>query len=241
MRDSAEIGNGAGARDRAARYRRSAGLALVATAAAVVLAGCGGSTSPSVATLATTTSHSGSDTSANSSAARAGGGGSRSALASGNPSELLVAWAACMRSHGDPNQADPSIDPHKVIHIPWNPAVPGGYNGTNKGGQGNVGPGHYCRTYLAKAQNALQRGQAQAQPSNAQLVQFSECMRANGIRDFPDPTGNGDLHINRGGGGDLNPNNPAFQRASNLCSQRTGVPGFSSSSPAPGTIQLSNP
>jgi hypothetical protein len=236
MRDSAEVSNGAGARDRAARYQRSAGLALVATAAGVVLAGCGGSASPSVATLATTTSHSGSDTSANSTAARSGRG-SGSALASGNPSELLVEWAACMRSHGDPEQVDPSIDAHKVIHIPWNPAIPGGYDGTNKGGQGNLGPGQYCRTYLAKAQSDLRSGQAQAQPSNAQLVRFAECMRANGISDFPDPTAKG-LQINRTG--DLNPNNPAFQHASNLCSQRTGVPGFGGA-PAPGTIQLSNP
>jgi hypothetical protein len=238
MSDSAELGTGTAARDRAAWYRRSAGLALVATAVGVVLAGCGGSPSPSVATLATT-SHRGSATSANSTAARSGGG-SGSTSASGNPSELLVEWAACMRSHGDPTQADPSIDAHKVINIPWNPAIPGGYDGTHKGGQGNLGPGQYCRTYLAKAQSALRGGQAQAQPSNAQLVRFAECMRANGIRDFPDPTGNGDLHINLSGGGDLNPNNPAFQRASNLCSQRTGVPGFGGS-PGPGTIRLSNP
>jgi len=40
-----------------------------------------------------------------------------------------------MRSHGDPNQADPTITPSKLIDITWNPATPGGIYGTNKGGQ----------------------------------------------------------------------------------------------------------
>jgi hypothetical protein len=139
-----------------------------------------------------------------------------------------------MRSHGDPNQVDPSIDANKVIHIDWNPAIPGGYNGTNKGGHGNVGPGQYCRAFLDAAQSALAGGKAPAQPSQAKLVKFSACMRANGITDFPDPTASG-LAINRGG--DLNPSSPAFQRASTLCAKKSGAPGLDSA-PKPGTIVL---
>ena len=93
-----------------------------------------------------------------------------------------------MRSHGDPNQADPTIDANKVIHLTWNHAIPGGIYGTNKGGQGNAGPGQYCRTYIDTAETALQGGQHQQQPSQAQLVKFSQCMRANGVPDFPDPS-----------------------------------------------------
>jgi hypothetical protein len=37
---------------------------------------------------------------------------------------LLNEWAACMRKHGDPDQADPTIDPSKVIHITILPSVP---------------------------------------------------------------------------------------------------------------------
>jgi hypothetical protein len=142
-----------------------------------------------------------------------------------------------MRAHGDPGQADPTIDANKVIHITWDPSIPGGYNGTYKGGQGNSGPGQYCRSYLSEAQAELQGGQAQKAPSPAQLLKFSECMRANGIPDFPDPTGDS-LSINRAAGGDLNPNNPTFQNASKVCAQRTGVSGFSGGTPQPGTIEL---
>jgi hypothetical protein len=154
--------------------------------------------------------------------------------------QLLNQWTACMRSHGDPNQANPTIDAYGVIHITWNPATPGGYNGTNQGGQGNLGPGQYCRTYLTKAKTALQGGQPPEPPeppSQAQLVQFAECMRANGLPDFPDPI-NGNLSFNIGAGGDLNPNNPTFQHASKLCVQKTGahVPGVGSL--PPGTIEL---
>jgi hypothetical protein len=143
-----------------------------------------------------------------------------------------------MRAHGDPGQADPTIDANKGIHITWDPAIPGGYDGTNKGGQGNLGPGQYCRSYLTEAQTELQGGQTQKQPTQAQLVAFSECMRAQGIADFPDPKGNGDLSINLGDGGDLNPTNPAFQTASKVCAQKTGVQGFTSGATQPGTIQL---
>ena len=154
------------------------------------------------------------------------GGSTTTTPSAGNPTQLLDEWAACMRAHGDPGQADPTIDASKVIHLTWNDATPGGIYGTNKGGQGNVGPGQYCRTYIDTAQTDLQGGQQQ-QPSQAQLLKFSQCMRANGITDFPDPS-NGGLSINRAGGGDLNPTNPVFQNASALCAKKTGMPGFAS-------------
>lgn len=139
-----------------------------------------------------------------------------------------------MRSHGDPSQADPTVDVHGVIHITWDPSIPGGYNGTNKGGHGNSGPGQFCRTFLNAASTALQGGRQPEQPDQAKLVKFSQCMRAHGISDFPDPTAGG-LVISRGG--DLNPNNPAFQSASKVCATKTGVPGFGGA-PQPGTIEL---
>jgi hypothetical protein len=140
-----------------------------------------------------------------------------------------------MRSHGDPNQADPTIDANKVIHITWDPAVPGGIDGTNKGGQGNSGPGQYCRAYLSAAQTAL-RGGPSEQPDAAQLLRFSECMQANGIADFPDPTGT-TLSIPVNGPGDLKATNPTFRHASRLCAQKTGVPGFGGP-PQPGMVEL---
>jgi hypothetical protein len=225
--------NQAGTQDRTTRRRRSGRLAVLAAATAVGLAACGGgSGSPHVANLGTST------TLGNTSGSSRESGSSSTAPASSNPTQLLDEWAACMRAHGDPGQADPTIDSNKVIHLTWNDAIPGGIDGTNKGGQGNVGPGQYCRTYIDKAETDLQGGQNQQQPSQAQLLKFSQCMRANGIPDFPDPTG-GNLSFNRGAGGDLNPTNPVFQNASKLCAQKNGVPGFASGgSPQPGSVEF---
>ena len=122
----------------------------------------------------------------------------RDHAAEGHPAQLLVEWAACMRSHGDPNQADPTITVNKLISIPWNgAAIPGGYNGTNQGGQGNLGPGQYCRAYLAAAQAALRGGRQVERPGLAAQVKFAECMRANGVPDYPDPGANGGLTLRR--------------------------------------------
>jgi hypothetical protein len=140
-----------------------------------------------------------------------------------------------MQRHGDSNQADPTVDANKIIDITWNPDIPGGIYGTNKGGQGNSGPGQYCRSYLTDAQNALTGGPPK-QPDPATLLRFSRCMQANGIPDFPDPTGDG-LSIPVNGPGDLNPANPTFRNASKLCAHKTGVRDFGSG-PQPGTIEL---
>ena len=143
-----------------------------------------------------------------------------------------------MRSHGDTSQADPTITANKLIDIAWNPATTGGLYGTNKGGQGNSGPGQYCRTYLTAAQTALRDGQPPPRPpSQAKLLKYSECMQANGIPDFPDPTGGG-LTFSVGAGGDLNPSNPAFQNASKVCTKKTGVHVPGSGPPPPGTIEI---
>jgi hypothetical protein len=144
-----------------------------------------------------------------------------------------------MRRHGDPNQADPTVDANKVIHVAWNPAIPGGIDGTNKGGQGNSGPGQYCRSYLNDAQTALTGGGQSQRVDPATLLKFSECMQANGIPDFPDPTGD-TLSISMNGKGDLNPTSPIFQKASKLCAHKTGVPAIGSGSTQPGMIELGN-
>ena len=209
-------------------FRRSGGLAVIVAAAAFGLAACGGSsTGPHVASLQKSSGHGG-GTSAPSSS-------SSTALPKGSPTRLLDEWAACMRSHGDPGQTDPTVTASKVIDIPWNAAIPGGYNGTNKGGQGNSGPGQYCRSYLTAAQDALGGGPAHTRVSLATLLKYSECMRANGIADFPDPTAGG---LSLSMGGDTNPSNPAYRNAAELCARKTGARAFGVGPPPPGTIEL---
>jgi hypothetical protein len=205
--------------------RRSGGLAVLVAAGAVALAACGGSSSAHVASLPTSSGNGDRGSTAT------GSESSTTTLPTGDPTQLLDEWTSCMRSHGDPNQADPTIGANKVINLAWWPGMQGGVYGTNKGGQGNTGPGQFCRAYLRAAQTALQGGQPQQHPDPAKLEKYSECMRANGVPDFPDPSGNS-LSINVGAGGDLNPSSPTFQKANKLCAEKTGLPGFGG---APGT------
>ena len=115
-------------------YRRSGGLAILAAAAAVGLAACsGGSGSPHVASL-------GGSGSGSSSGTGSGSGGSTASQPKGNPTQLLDEWAACMRRHGDPGQADPTIDANKVIHITLHPASQAGTTGRTRAGRATPGP-----------------------------------------------------------------------------------------------------
>lgn len=217
------------------RSPRARVLAAVGLASGVLVAGCGGGgSSPGVANAPS------SITSMSSAAVPGTATSSRSrsptTSSKNDAGRLLVEWANCMRRHGDPDQADPSITSGNVIVISWNPAIPGGFNGTNKGGQGNSGPGQYCRTYLDAAQTTLQGGRQPKPPNPAALVRFAECMRANGVPNFPDPGADGNLVL-QGGPGTLN--NPIFQRAARVCTSKTGVSLPGQHGPSPGTVTLS--
>lgn len=56
---------------------------------------------------------------------------------------------------------------------------------------------------------------ASGRPSHAQMVKFSQCMRAGGVSNFPDPSPDGQLAIQVGSG--VNPLSPAFQSAQKKC------------------------
>jgi hypothetical protein len=64
----------------------------------------------------------------------------------------------------------------------------------------------------------------------AQFLAFSRCMRSHGFSDFPDPTTSGGgvgIQLNRGPGSDLNPNNPKFKAAQQVCQSLAPLPGGS--------------
>jgi hypothetical protein len=84
----------------------------------------------------------------------------------------------------------------------------------------------------------LRGGQPLQKPDPAKLEKFSQCMRANGVSDFPDPSGGG-LSIQIHPGSDLDPRNPAFQEASKLCAKKTGVPGLAGT-PQRGAIEATS-
>lgn len=206
-------------------FRRNLLIAAMAAIAAIGIAGCGGKSSPQVASLGKTGT----------------GAATTTTLPKGNPTQLLDEWASCMRKNGDPDQTDPTIDANKTIHITYpssyqNGGPPRGGGGASGQAGPTVGP---CGAYLTAASTALRGGAPLPKPDPAKLEKYSRCMRANGIPDFPDPSGEG-FSMSVQPGSDLNPNNPTFQKASKLCAKQAGVPGLGGTGPSQaGAIQAS--
>jgi len=63
--------------------------------------------------------------------------------------------------------------------------------------------------------------------TKASALAYSQCMRAHGIKDFPDPDANGDVRLEAHPGSDLGPDNPQFKVADAACKSllpNKGVP-----------------
>jgi hypothetical protein len=202
--------------DRTRTRRRPGALAVLLAVTALALAACsGGPSSPQVASLGQRSGGGGS-----------GSGSSAAALPKGNPTQLLDEWAACIRSHGDPNQADPTIDANKDIQI-FMVNVP---KALENEVHGSTGP---CSNYLLAAEIALRGGQPAPADNPAQDVRFADCMRANGVPNWPDPSANGETDFNGTG---VDPNSPAVQNATKLCDQKTGMPYEAPGAEVPGVV-----
>jgi hypothetical protein len=204
-------------------HRRWAGLVVLVAGTSIGLAACSGPGSPHVASLGKTSSPDVASLGKN------GGGGSvsTSTVPAGSPTELLDEWAACMRSHGDPDQVDPTVDATKVIQITL---------GGNDGLRGEDGA---CGSYLSAAETALGGGTPPASSDEATALKFAQCMRANGVPTYADPTTGNNQTEHASSASDLNPANPTFQAASTLCTKKTGyVSKFSTGAPQPGSINV---
>ena len=66
-------------------------------------------------------------------------------------------------------------------------------------------------------QSAAAASGAPSPAAHADFLKVSECMRAHGVSNFPDPGPNGGIQINSSSG--LNPQSPTFQSAMNTCSK----------------------
>lgn len=110
-------------------------------------------------------------------AACGGGGSSTGASAAGStPYQKAVAYAQCIRSHGQPGWPDPNSQGNFLItgsnHVdPHSPR----FASANKA----------CERLLP---NGGQETAAQQQKALSQALKFVACMRSHGIPDFPDPT-----------------------------------------------------
>src|SRR5438876_7718743 len=61
--------------------------------------------------------------------------------------------------------------------------------------------------------------------TQSQAVKFAECMRNNGVKDFPDPDASGQLTIDAVANSSVDTNSPAFQHALSACKDLQ-PPGF---------------
>ncbi|MGB9111491.1 MAG: hypothetical protein WCF24_02055, partial [Acidimicrobiales bacterium] len=74
------------------------------------------------------------------------------------------------------------------------------------------------------ASSALRAGARDLTPPNqASLVQYSQCMRANGVPNYPDPGTGREMNF-RGLGIDLN--SPLFKRANDICGKQIHAPSW---------------
>jgi hypothetical protein len=121
---------------------------------------------------------------------------SRNAASNGYTQALK--FSACMRSHGVPNFPDPGA---------------GGYqrSGVNFGSPATRSAMNACEKYLPPASGHEQPISASERQNELALA---DCMRANGVPDFPDPGPYG-IQIPIGSG--PNPQSPGFQTAQKVC------------------------
>jgi hypothetical protein len=200
--------------------RRPGALAILAAAAALALAACSGAAAaPQVASLGTspgTSSNPGtSGTSSSPGTTNSSSSGGTRATIAGNVTPLLNEWAACERSHGDPDQTDPTVSADGVIHI----YVP---QGAQPAGDLHERTGT-CSQYVAQAANELKAANPVAPPPDqAEQLKYVACMRANGVPNYPYP--DGDQTTFNGTG--IDPDSPAVQRVNQLCGKKIGAPAY---------------
>jgi hypothetical protein len=146
--------------------------------------------------------------------ATAGGGPSSTASASAKPSpmtdeERQVRFAQCMRDNGV-DMPDPEIDNGRVrIRAPEGADPQKVQAATEK-----------CKQYLP---NGGDRPRGNAEMTE-QLRKLAQCMRDNGVPEFPDPSEDGGIQVQASPGSHMNPDDPTFKAAEEACAKYRPAP-----------------
>lgn len=154
--------------------------------------------------------------------ATAGGNSDSTASASAKPEamtdeERQVRFAQCMRENGV-DMPDPEIDNGRVrIRAP---------EGADP--QKVQAAMEKCKQYLP---NGGERPRGNPEMTE-QLRKYAQCMRDNGIPEFPDPSADGGIQIQGSPGSHMNPDDPVFKAAEEACAKYQPAPP---SGQAPGT------
>jgi hypothetical protein len=202
---------------------------VVVAAFALLAAGCGGGGgSPGVASVAsstpadtTATTQSDSRSADKGFSGPAGGQGGQFQIGMNVGTAHGAEFSACMRKHGVTKFPDPSSQGVITIHS----------------GMGIDPNSPTFRSARSACQKLLPNGgqptPAQIAKSQQQMLAFSACMRAHGVKDFPDPR-NGGLRLETHPGSDLDPNNPTFRKAQEACGKNLPFKGAPATAKAGG-------
>jgi hypothetical protein len=133
----------------------------------------------------------------------------------------MVAFAKCMRAHGVPNFPDPGTNRSGGIEIQSSARAGSGasmkINGVSVSAPAFQSAMQSCRSKLPNGGHPPPLSPARKQA----MLQFSRCMRENGLPNFPDPVfgSGGQVQLRVGPQGGLDPSSPAFQKAQAACSK----------------------
>jgi hypothetical protein len=136
-----------------------------------------------------------------------------------NKRDAMLAFAQCVRSHGVPSFPDPGGNGHGGIQIESSRRAGSGgslkVNGVAVSSPAFQSAMNSCRSKLPNGGQPPPLSASQ----RAAMLRFSQCMRAHGLSNFPDPTfgGGGGVRIGLAGASGLDPSSPAFQAAQRAC------------------------
>lgn len=169
-------------------WPRRAGILAAVTCTALLTAACGG----------------------NASSAGTGTGTGSNATAGTSSRQQPLAYAHCMRSHGEPGFPDPDsqggFDKATVVR-----AVQQTSNSVLR--SASKACDHLMPQGLGPQSPRLSA--SQQQQLQADVLKAATCIRAHGLPNFPDPTVDSYGHINVGGS--VNLNSPQFKSALQAC------------------------
>jgi hypothetical protein len=176
---------------------------VVLACVALLVAGCGASSSPGVAHLSS---------GASGGSAANTGGKSSTPESSASTQQKMVAYSQCMRSHGVPEFPEPT-EGHLLIHT-------SNHNGHATGVDPQSSQFQAAQKVCAKLlPNGGVLSAAEVTKMGEGALKFSQCMRAHGVPNFPDPniSGGGVRLTIRGGPSGIDANSPQFKAAQKTC------------------------
>jgi hypothetical protein len=125
----------------------------------------------------------------------------------GSAKHSELAYSRCMRAHGIKAFPDPNAQGELALN-----EGPG--TGIDPKSPQFKAADNACKSLLPPRKTLSPAQQAAAK---AQALKYSQCMRAHGISDFPDPDSQGNFQVQGNAGSDLDPHNPRFQAAGKAC------------------------